>query len=333
VLAVLISLAATLLFRSRANWPEKIITIALGIFLLFLLRRGAIHIRAWVDRRFFRDAYNAEQILSELGEEVRTMLETRPLLETVVRRISQSLHVPRVAVLLNAGSPYQPAYALGYDVYPNAVFSESAVTVERLKREREPARIYFQDPNSWIYRDPEMTDEERAGLAELEAELLLPLAVKDRLIGFMSLAHKLSEEPYTGSDLRLLKSVAARTGLALEVARLTTAIREETAQRERLNRDLEIAREVQERLFPQHLPAIPGLDYCGRCRPAREVGGDYYDFLELSEQNGYCDRRYLRQRNRRRAHDGCARSFTARPGDARRRESRRAHPPRQSSGL
>jgi sigma-B regulation protein RsbU (phosphoserine phosphatase) len=74
---------------------------------------------------------------------------------------------------------------------------------------------------------------------------------------------------------------AAQTALALEVARLTTAIGREMAQRERLNRELEIAREVQEHLFPQRLPSVPGLDYCGRCRPAREVGGDYYDFLEL----------------------------------------------------
>ena len=76
---------------------------------------------------------------------------------------------------------------------------------------------------------------------------------------------------------------AAQTALALEVARLTTAIGREMAQRERLNRELEIAREVQERLFPQRLPPVPGLDYCGCCRPAREVGGDYYDFLELPE--------------------------------------------------
>lgn len=74
---------------------------------------------------------------------------------------------------------------------------------------------------------------------------------------------------------------AAQTALALEVARLTTAIGREMVQRERMSRELEIAREVQEHLFPQRLPSVPGLDYCGRCRPAREVGGDYYDFLEL----------------------------------------------------
>jgi len=72
-----------------------------------------------------------------------------------------------------------------------------------------------------------------------------------------------------------------QTALALEVARLTTAIGREVAQREWLNRELEIAKEVQEHLFPQRLPFVPGLDYCGRCRSAREVGGDYYDFLDL----------------------------------------------------
>ena len=76
---------------------------------------------------------------------------------------------------------------------------------------------------------------------------------------------------------------AGQTALALEVARLTTAIGREVAQRERLNRELEIAKEVQEHLFPQRLPSAAGLDYCGRCSPAREVGGDYYDFLDLPE--------------------------------------------------
>src|SRR5262245_28972208 len=60
-------------------------------------------------------------------------------------------------------------------------------------------------------------------------------------------------------------------------------IADEVAQRERLNREVEIAREVQERLFPQKLPVITGLDYAGHCRPALGVGGDYYDFLALPQ--------------------------------------------------
>jgi sigma-B regulation protein RsbU (phosphoserine phosphatase) len=64
---------------------------------------------------------------------------------------------------------------------------------------------------------------------------------------------------------------------------LTAEIATEVANREKANRELEIAREVQERLFPQEYPPIPGIEYAGTCRPALEIGGDYYDFLALSD--------------------------------------------------
>lgn len=257
------------------------LVVAAWIALAVRLRAAFRRLKSWTDRRFFRDAYNAEQILSELGDEVRTMFETQPLLATVAARIAESLHVPRVAVLLDGSGPYRTAYAIGYQCLPDVVFPDTGATAQYLGRQREPARVYLDDPNSWVYRTPRLGDEERAQLAALDAELLLPLSVKDKLLGFISLSQKRSEEPYSGADLRLLKSVAAQTGLALENARLTSAIADEVAQRERLNREVEIAREVQERLFPQELPKIPGLDYSGRCRPARGVGGDYYDFLAL----------------------------------------------------
>jgi sigma-B regulation protein RsbU (phosphoserine phosphatase) len=57
----------------------------------------------------------------------------------------------------------------------------------------------------------------------------------------------------------------------------------EIAAREQHQRELRIARDVQQRLFPQERPPVPGLEYAGACRPALEVGGDYYDFVKLSE--------------------------------------------------
>ncbi len=150
-----------------------------------------------------------------------------------------------------------------------------------LQKQKEPARVYFDDPNSWLYREPEVSEGDRNNLSQLQSELLLPLGARDKLLGFISLGPKRSDEPYSGADVRLLKSVAAQTGLALENARLMSAIADEVAQRERLNREVEIAREVQERLFPQTLPPIDSIDYAGACRPALGVGGDYYDFLAL----------------------------------------------------
>ena len=267
---------------ARGRWL-KVGVILIGIAAVLRLRGLADHLRAWVDRRFFREAYDAENVLAELSEQVRTMVEPKSLLETVAARISETLHVPQVAVLLGGGGPYRPAYAMGYGDFPDVAFAPAAGTTRLLQKQKEPARVYLNDRDSWLYSDSEVTDEERGELARLGSELLLPLAVRDKLLGFISLGPKKSEEPYTGSDVRLLKSVAAQTGLALENANLMREIANEVAQRERLNREVEIAREVQERLFPQTLPAITGLDYAGCCRPALGVGGDYYDFLALPE--------------------------------------------------
>ncbi len=254
--------------------------VAAGVALIPLIDFAAKRLRVWIDRRFFREAYNSEQILTELSENVRTMIETAPLLETVSNKISESLHVPQVALLLKNGATFQPAYALGYDLAPKAALSENGKSIERL-RKNEPVVIYQDDEESWVNR--EAGENEREELRELNSQLLLPLGAKDDLSGVISLSPKRSEEPYSPNDLRLLKLVAAQTGMALENSRLTEAFVSEAAQKERLNRELEIAREVQERLFPQEHPPIEGLDYYGACRPALGVGGDYYDFIELPD--------------------------------------------------
>ena len=251
-----------------------------GVALIPLIDFIAKRLRVFIDRRFFREAYNAEQILSDLSEDVRTMVETKPLLETVSAKISESMHVPQVALLLKNGNDFQPAYALGYENAPSAWLMENDKTIEKL-RKNETLLIYQDDAESWI--NEEAGGAERENLRELNSQLLLPVGAKNGLSGVISLSPKRSEEPYSPNDLRLLKSVAAQTGLALENSRLTETIAIEAALKERLNTELEIAREVQERLFPQELPKIEGLDYFGACRPALGVGGDYYDFLELPD--------------------------------------------------
>lgn len=278
---ILFTVAFTLLNRPDVSRPQKLTTVAALVIATVWLGRGAKWLRAWTDRRFFRDAYNAEQILASLVDEVRSIVEARPLLERVSSKICEALHVPRAAVFLPQNGFYKPVYALGYDSLPQAEFPDAAATLQRLRQEPEPARVYFDDEKSWVNTD--LPADERQKLESLAAQLLLPLAVKDKLLGVLTLGEKRSEEPYSGNDLRLLKSVASQTALALSNAQLSAQVAEEAARREKLNREIEIAREVQERLFPQRLPEIAGLRYFGHCRTALGVGGDYYDFLALPE--------------------------------------------------
>jgi len=274
-------LAVLLALDPNTNRPRKILLIALGVLAVVVIQKFSGRMRSGVDRRFFREAYQADHILGELSEEVRSVTDTGRLLDMVARRIAESLHVQRVAALARADGGYRAAVAMGFAGLPEVRFAADGAVAEALGRERAPLTVYLDDNDSWVNAEG-VSAEEREELAKLESELLLPLPGKDGLLGFLSLGAKKSEEPYSKTDVRLLRSVAAQTGLALDNTRLIAAVASETAQREVLAREMEIAREVQQRLFPQTLPPVEGLEYGGACRPALGVGGDYYDFLALS---------------------------------------------------
>jgi phosphoserine phosphatase RsbU/P len=85
--------------------------------------------------------------------------------------------------------------------------SDRSEVIEHLRKDSEPSLAYFDDEDSWV--NSSLPEAERVNLAALEPRLLLPLSVKDKLLGVVSLAEKRSEEPYSGTDLRLLKSAAS----------------------------------------------------------------------------------------------------------------------------
>lgn len=280
---VLVFTATSLAADSSLNRPNKITLLAIGGVAVVMLRLGAVKVKSWTDRRFFRAAVDAEEILAKLGDEVRTIVETPALLAKVADTIAESLHVTRVAILLRDGDHYRVHQARGADIDSEAfVLAAAGPVASKLGASDDPVLTDLDDPRSWTQRAPDL-GEERVMLAKFGAEVLLPLSIQDGLRGIVVLGPRRSEAPYTKRELRLLDSVASQTALALENGRLTAAVASEAAQRERMNREIEIAAEVQERLFPQRLPPIDGLDYAGHCRPARGIGGDYYDFLALPE--------------------------------------------------
>jgi serine phosphatase RsbU (regulator of sigma subunit) len=76
---------------------------------------------------------------------------------------------------------------------------------------------------------------------------------------------------------------ALSSGILVNVYKLIPTLAEEAVSRARLEREIEIAREVQERLFPQTFPNVTGVEMAAHCRPAQAVGGDYYDLISIRD--------------------------------------------------
>ncbi len=265
--------------RNRPVRPgDAILVAALAALLLVVRFRTTKVLSSWIDRKFFREAYSADQVLSELANQAQGFTEIPSLVRTVSECISNALHVDRIAVLLRSGDTFRLQYALGVSAGGEVLLSGNSKTIANLDMVKSPANVYLDNPDSWLLA---ATDAERAALRELGAEMLIPLRGRNRLLGVMALGPKRSEEPYSRSDRGLLQSVAMHTGLSIENSELVRSLAVEAAQRERINREIEIAREVQERFLPQSYPVVLGVELAGACRPAQGVGGDYYDFIEM----------------------------------------------------
>ena len=272
-----IAVAAGLAADPGANRPRRLMFMAAGVGLVFQVQRAGEKLKAFTDRRFFREALDTERLLQSLAEDVRSMVDGEALLEAVTGRLSDALHAPRVAVFLEREGRLALAHGRGLGApLPEVALPADGELARRLVAEGRPLLVYAEAGHSWVHGLPE-----REGLERVQAQALVPLRAGQRLTGILALGPKLSEEAYAPSDLRLLQVVGDQVALALEHARLTAQVADEAARRARDHRELEIAREVQEQLFPQELPRAPGLELAGHCRPARGVGGDYYDFLAL----------------------------------------------------
>lgn len=263
--------------------PQASDVLAAAVFLavVLALRFGVSRrLQQWLDRQFFREAYSAEVMLNELSDEVRHFTETKPLLETVARTVRDTLHIRQIALLLRHGDAFRVEQAVGIAADGALALPAQASSIRYLANSSEPARLYRSDPDAWYLM---AGTAERKALDVLNAELLVPLPGRNRLMGVMALGPKRSEAAWSRTDLQVLQTVARQTGLALEVSELAHSLAAEAAQRERVNREIEIAREVQERLFPQEMPVITGGSVAGACRAALGVGGDYYDVIHLED--------------------------------------------------
>lgn len=120
-----------------------------------------------------------------------------------------------------------------------------------------------------------------ATLREAGVALVVPLVSQGELIGTLNLGPRLSEQDYSTDDRRLLTTLAAQAAPAIRVAQLVREQAAEAAERERLEQEMRVATLIQQQFLPRVLPDLPQWQIAAYYGPARAVGGDFYDFIEM----------------------------------------------------
>jgi serine phosphatase RsbU (regulator of sigma subunit)/anti-sigma regulatory factor (Ser/Thr protein kinase) len=148
----------------------------------------------------------------------------------------------------------------------------------------DPIVAYFQSAPGAV--DLDGLELDSPALEELRAagvRLAVPLVSQGELVGLLNLGPRLSDQDYSTDDRKLLNSLAAQAAPALQVAQLVRRQEAEARSRERIEQELRVATLIQQNFLPKKLPDLPGWQISAYYRPAREVGGDFYDFVELPD--------------------------------------------------
>jgi phosphoserine phosphatase RsbU/P len=300
LIAVLISLYIILyspqLENLRTFDARTLILITLGgnTVLLFLSQIINNRVGPIIDRRFFRDTYTAQKLLTELGESVRQITDMQILVATITKKLQSALHSANITFLLRDEKTghyhsafsqiYQPKKSISSAPPPKVTWEKHFLAVYKVSKELTCVDFDLTDPDCWWHKQATNLEDQELELAclrTLNPALLIPITNQNSLEAIIVLGPKLAEIPYTREDKQMLMSAALQIGLALENTKLISQAVEE----QKLKKELEMAMEVQQRLFPQTLPSFPTLEIAACCFPARGVGGDYYDFIELDPQH------------------------------------------------
>ena len=109
--------------------------------------------------------------------------------------------------------------------------------------------------------------------------LCVPMIHKGKIVGVMSIINRLDLEPFSENDQLLFTIFASQAALSIENARLVHS----AIEKERLDKELQVASEIQRLLIPQEIPRERFLNISAAYMPCKEVGGDFYDIIKLDD--------------------------------------------------
>lgn len=211
-------------------------------------------------------------LLNEIARELTSILNLDQLLKRIAELLSRLIDYQMFSILLldATGEKLQHRFSLR--------FQENI----QLKHDVPVGKgiVGHAAQHKHAVLVPDVSKDPRYVLAnpETRSELAVPLIYKDKVIGVLDLEHT-RRGFFTDDHKRTVTTLAAQVAIAIENARLYEEI---ARQEKRLERDLELARELQFRLLPQSLPKLPHLDLAAKFAPARAIGGDLYDFVGYS---------------------------------------------------
>jgi sigma-B regulation protein RsbU (phosphoserine phosphatase) len=217
------------------------------------------------------------ELLYNLSQAFNSTLDLDEVLNRVMDEVIAIVHAERGFVMLHEADghlTFRVARGMDQTTIQDPQFQVSRSIVERVAREGQP----LLTSNAQL--DDRLSTRQSIAVLGLRSVLCVPLKTRDQTTGVVYVDSRIRTGLFSQADLDLITSIASSAAIAIENARLYQV----AVERGRLERELQMAREVQASLLPRETPQVHGWEFAARWHPARQVAGDYYDFIPLGGQ-------------------------------------------------
>ncbi|MEX0865469.1 MAG: PP2C family protein-serine/threonine phosphatase [Acidimicrobiia bacterium] len=228
-----------------------VLGVALGALVVLVFQPLRHRVQRAVDRRFYRERYDARQVIEVFANDMTRLIDPAELEAGLVASVEKALRPVSVRI------------------HPTPV-PESMVAILNGGSAVEVPKGNGEDPTGPSNKGGNM--------------VLVPLYAGGLLTGVLELGERSSGSRYSRLDLDLLDRLAKTAGPALQLAHEVETRERNAIAQQRAANELELARKIQQGLLPHHVPDLDGWMFEAYYRPAREVGGDFYDWIDLPDR-------------------------------------------------
>lgn len=246
-------------------------TVIIISVLLISLTFTPIHKRIlnWIDETFYPERTKYANALKKYNHSISGLIEASDLIKEFREWVSATIGItPVIPFVLAPHSAGRMPFRI----------NDKDSVIHRIRNGNK----FFWD---------EISERSRITVEENEIEwvrdndiaVTIPMISQGELIGMLNLGKKQNEDDFSAEDMDILTQASVQTALALQNLNLQSVY----IDKKRMDKELEMARNIQRRLMPQVIPDVKGLDVYGESRPCFEVAGDYYDIITTKEGNTF----------------------------------------------
>lgn len=217
----------------------------------------------WLEGKIYPERTRYKKSLQDFVNRMPGFLDARNLLEKLAQWMEETMQI-------------SPVKAVPFTNKGDELVSQIHADANVLDKVRAGA-IFFWDEMEEA-QGAEITSAKE--LLEKNISITIPMIYGNQLVGILNVGKKRNGEDFTGEDLQIFKEAVNQTAIALKNLELQA----EQLEKQRMEKELEMARGIQMQLLPHKMPPIDGMTIYGEAKPCYEVGGDYYDIIPMGDR-------------------------------------------------